>query len=259
MKKSHRKGMSLIDEYGSDVASEIKKKYSDAALSRTYTEHEYTCSGCNILFVSNVQIISKNKYHSKECQLLHTNLKKVNCDNCGSELIKRNYDTKKYFFCTRMCYHSWMKSTGIKPPQNELRKQNANSKNAIEKRRKTNIKLGIWHDPLIHVNGLDKKQYGKLVRFLTKSMRKELLNIWDGYDYYTKEYIKDNFKLHWSHGDYPSIDHKISITEGMRLGMTVAELCDISNLVYTKKRVNSMKRALPESEFWKKIKTYNEY
>lgn len=256
MKKSHRKGITLENEYGIDKANDIKKKYSKAAIARFYTEHEYVCIGCKLNFKSEKQLFTSNKYCSKECQLQHSNLKIVQCNQCGLEIKKRIYETKKYYFCSRPCYHQWQKNN-ITPPQNELRRINSNSKHAIEKRRITFIKNGLWHDHTIFVEGMNKKEYGKVVRILTKRKFEELLKTWDGHDYYTKEYIRDNFKLHWSHGDYPSIDHKISITEGMRLGMTPVELSDISNLVFTKKRVNSMKRAMTESKFWEKIKTLN--
>lgn len=257
MKKSHRKGLTMEQEYGRDKMLEIKKKFSDAAISRCKKEQEYICSGCKNVFISPTTIISKNKYCTKNCQILNTNLKLVNCANCELEILKRTYTNRLTYFCNRHCYNSWQKSNNIRPPDNELRRKNANSVAAIDKRRKTCIDSGIWHDPTVYVSGMDKKQYTKLVRILTKLKRAELIKIWDGYDYYTKEYIRDNFQLHWSHGDYPSIDHKISITEGMKLGMTPVQLCDLSNLVYTKKRINSMKRSLSETKFWQKIKTLN--
>ena len=248
MKTSHRKGISLEHEYGPDVALIIKKKYSNAALARTHKEHEYTCTNCNINFINSIQLVTKNKYCSELCQITYSNLKIVKCNECNSDIKKRIYKTKKYYFCNKSCYHSWQKKN-IVPPQNESRKTNANSEEAIAKRRITCIQSGKWHDGNIFVNGMDHKRYTKLVRYITKSKRHDLQNIWDGCDYYTGEYIRDNFKLHWSHGDYPSIDHKISITEAMIRQITPEELCSLDNLVYTKKRINSMKRNMPYDRF----------
>lgn len=253
MKRSHRKGLSLEEEYGVLKANDIKKKYSTAAMLRMDKEYKYKCSGCKNTFKNSAQLISSKKYCNKECQIKYSNLKIVQCNYCNINIEKRVYDNKKYYFCSKPCYHQWQKENII-PPQNELRRINANSINAIEKRRKTSIKSGIWHDPSIFVNGMSKKEYTRIVRRFTISKRKELLNLWDGTDYYTGEYIKDNFKLHWSHGDYPSIDHKISITEAMKLQLTPEQVCDIKNLVYTKKRINSMKRALGHDKFIEQLK-----
>jgi len=253
MKYSHRKGISLENEYGISKANDIRKKYSEAAKLRTYKEYTYTCVGCNNSFISNKQLVTSNKYCSEECQINKSNLKIVQCDQCSKSIKKRVYKDKKYYFCSRTCYGIWKKSNLI-PPQNELRRINSNSASAIEKRRKTSIKSGIWHDPTIFVNGMSKKEYTKIVRRLTISKRQELQKIWDGTDYYTGEYIRDNFNLHWSHGDYPSVDHKISITEAMKLQLSPEQVCNIENLVYTKKRINSMKRALGHDKFIEQIK-----
>jgi hypothetical protein len=45
-------------------------------------------------------------------------------------------------------------------------------------------------------------------------IKKDLLENWDGYDYYDGEYIKDNFCLYSNDKNYPTMDHKISCYYG---------------------------------------------
>jgi hypothetical protein len=45
--------------------------------------------------------------------------------------------------------------------------------------------------------------------------------------------------------------------EAMKLQMTPEQVCDIKNLVYTKKRINSMKHALDHDKFIEQIKQLN--
>lgn len=205
-----------------------------------YGEFNYHCSGCKKEFISNVKLFNKFKYCSDVCKCEYGNLKFVNCEICTKVLRKDKSSKTKIFFCGMPCYRKWQ-SENVTPPQTELRKINANSPEAIAKRTKTNIEKGVWVDKTIFVEGLSFKYYVKLVRQLTIKMRKEVYGTWDGYDHYDGEYIKENSSLPFTHGDYPSIDHKISCTEGFLKKMAPIELCTIDNLVITKKRINASK------------------
>jgi hypothetical protein len=103
-----------------------------------------------------------------------------------------------------------------------------------EKIRETNEKRGHWMN---RSSGFI--EYRGKVRYLT------LMNVskleWTGFDFYDGEYIKDNFNLHYNDPNYPTIDHKISIFDGFRLGMSVEEISDINNLCWTKRKINSTK------------------
>jgi len=83
--------------------------------------------------------------------------------------------------------------------------------------------------------------YKNKVYRLTKKNKKELINLWNGSDYYDNEYIKDNFNLPGSHRNYPTIDHKISIFEGFRNNIDAEEIAKIENLCFTKRCINSKK------------------
>jgi len=68
-----------------------------------------------------------------------------------------------------------------------------------------------------------------------------LFENWDGYDYYDGEYIKNNFNLHGLDNNYPTIDHKISVSYGFKNNIEPEKIADISNLCITKKINNSKK------------------
>jgi len=83
--------------------------------------------------------------------------------------------------------------------------------------------------------------YKNKVYNLTKKVKNELLNSWDGYDYYDYEYIKDNFNLNGGHREYPTIDHKYTISEGFKNNIPAEELANINNLCFTKRSIISKK------------------
>ena len=93
------------------------------------------------------------------------------------------------------------------------------------------------------------KKYNRIVRRLTNRNKKELLKVWDGYDFYEGDYIKDNFNLSHTHSDYPTIDHKISLKYGFLNGISEEVISDIDNLCLTKRRINSKKRCKNFNDF----------
>lgn len=99
----------------------------------------------------------------------------------------------------------------------------------------------------------DWKKYRRYVNKYTDRNKKHILKNWDGYDYYCdKEYIKDNFNLHYNHSHYPTIDHKDSIHYCFMNGIS-AEMCaSINNLCVTKRCLNSEKQAKTEEQYRKR-------
>lgn len=91
--------------------------------------------------------------------------------------------------------------------------------------------------------------YKNKVYLLTKKIKQSLLDLWDGMDHYDGECIKDNFNLKYYDGNYPTIDHKISIFEGFKNNIGAEEIADISNLCFTKRCINSKKYIKIESDF----------
>jgi len=85
------------------------------------------------------------------------------------------------------------------------------------------------------------REYRNEVKNLTKKAKKELLENWNGYDFYDNEYIKDNFNLDPTHKNYPTIDHKISVHYGFNNNIPSKEISKLDNLCFTKRTLNSIK------------------
>ena len=85
------------------------------------------------------------------------------------------------------------------------------------------------------------KLYQRKAKRLVRKIKKYILEDWDGIDYYDNEYIKENLKLSHFHGDYPTIDHKISIYYGFMNNISIDDISKVENLVVTKRRNNASK------------------
>lgn len=83
--------------------------------------------------------------------------------------------------------------------------------------------------------------YNLLVDKFTRKNKKELFSKWDGLDFYDKENIKENLKLHHTNKRYPTIDHKISIFYGFKNNLSPEEIGNIQNLCITKRTLNAKK------------------
>ena len=118
----------------------------------------------------------------------------------------------------------------------------------IEKIRKTNIENGHWSD---NINEFEK--YRNKVDGLTRKVKRELLESWDGYDFYDKEYIRDSFDLNCNSPNYPTIDHKDSVLYGYLNGISPEEISKIDNLCITKLGINSSKGHECHEEFIKNL------
>jgi hypothetical protein len=92
-----------------------------------------------------------------------------------------------------------------------------------------------------NVNSDEFELYKIKVYRLTKKIKQDLLKMWDGFDYYDNEYIKNNFNLLYCDKNYPTIDHKISIFEGFKNNIDAEKIADLTNLCFTKRKINSKK------------------
>jgi len=110
----------------------------------------------------------------------------------------------------------------------------------------TNIKNGRWTKI---EDREDFYKYYLLVCKYTLKNKKELINNWNGNDYYTNEYILENFNLNSNDKNYPTIDHKNSIKYGFDNDISAEELSKIDNLCITTRSNNSSKGEKIETEF----------
>ncbi len=92
-------------------------------------------------------------------------------------------------------------------------------------------------------------KYNRIVRRLTLRNRKNMLESWDGFDFYDGEYIRDNFNTDFNDPNYPCIDHKISIRNGYLDGISEEVLSSIDNLCFTKRFINSKKKTQNHKDF----------
>jgi len=107
------------------------------------------------------------------------------------------------------------------------------------------IGMGNWYKPYKN----DYIKYRYRVDYLTKKNITQLLENWDGKDYYDNEYILPYYKLNCNNILYPTIDHKISVKSGFLSNISVEEISATDNLCLTKRTINSKKNSKNESEF----------
>ena len=120
------------------------------------------------------------------------------------------------------------------------------SKIIIDKIAQTNINNGRW---LKIEDRSDFYKYYLLVCSQTLKNKKQLLESWNGNDYYTDEYILENFNLDSNDKRYPTIDHKKSIRYGFDNKIPVEEISNINNLCITTRSNNSSKGEKIEENF----------
>jgi protein-arginine kinase activator protein McsA len=186
--------------------------------------------------------IDETKREIRECKMCHTKftvrklVKKMVCSiNCLHD-YQRTQEAKEY--SAEQMRNSLLKKYNVK--------NNFQRPDIVEKIRQTRISrhLEIPSEQLS-----EWKRYNREVRKLTHRNRKMLFEIWDGYDYYDKEYIRSYLELSYMNCNYPTVDHKISVFYGFKNGILPETIAGMDNLCITKRIVNSLKRIKTETEF----------
>jgi hypothetical protein len=197
------------------------------------SKYKQICNNCNTDYKSNGPY---SKYCSKECRQESRAQERtyVGCTQCNTPI--RFYPSQQNKFCSNSCQGKWVKEN-MKEERIELAAHMRKSwseeswKKSLETRKKNgNI-----------IENFDWKQYWKRCDWLTRKIRKQMLETWDGYDYIDGEYIKDNLKLHYSDKNYPTLDHIKSRSQCFKEGLSPYEATTIENLKWTK-RVNNSKK-----------------
>ena len=112
------------------------------------------------------------------------------------------------------------------------------NKNIQEKSKRTKIERGSY---LTDEQRMEYKNYWLKVKVFTNKNKKQLFENWDGIDFYDNEYIKENFYLPSGNREYPTIDHKISVSYGFKNNISAEEIGKLENLCITKRSINSSK------------------
>ena len=160
------------------------------------------------------------------------------CISCKKEFSINPKKGNK--LCSRQCYSEDRKSN----PENygllekvKAMRCNVDKEAATKKMLQTKADRGL----LIDWNLSEWKQYWRRCNDLTRKIRSRMLVGWDGYDYIDGEYIKDNLALHFSHKNYPTLDHIVPRSQGFREGISPRDITCPENLAWTKRSNNSKK------------------
>jgi len=197
------------------------------------SRYKQICNNCNTGYKSNGPY---SKYCSKECRQESRAQERtyVGCAQCNTPI--RFYPSQQNKFCSNQCQGKWVKEN-MKEERIELAAHMRKSWNeeAWKKSLETRKKNGNI------IENFDWKQYWRRCDWLTRKIRKQMLETWDGYDYIDGEYIKDNLNLHFSDKNYPTLDHIKSRSQCFKEGLSPYEATTPENLKWTK-RINNSKK-----------------
>jgi hypothetical protein len=215
-------------------------------------EHKYICGNCNKEFIRNY-IVSKPRngaktkngeekyktYCSKECRIKERAKERTykECLHCKNPYYYHKSLENK--FCSNKCKGEWYKlnSQLLQLAERANKAREFRDENSIKKGLETRKKNGN----IIDWDKAGWKQYWKRCDWLTRKIRKQMLENWNGYDYISGEYIKDNLNLHYSHGSYPTLDHIKPRSQCFREGLSPYEATKPENLAWTTRKNNSKK------------------
>lgn len=239
MRTSHRKGVSMIQEYGLISGNKLKKQISDSVKKSLIGIFYYHCCNCQIRFESSFRLSNKKKYCSDNCRIQAGVFTENTCCVCNF-LVKRTNTKSKNTFCSRDCYFQWKRQNPqLSPPQSLARLEAMKRPETKLKARSTRIANGHQIDFRVLKNW---KKFQIKCDELVRLLKKELIKDWDGYDAIDGKYIKDNLSLPFTHGDYPSLDHIRPRILFFKEGLTPEEAIIPNNLQWTTRRNNSIKK-----------------
>lgn len=203
--------------------------------------HNVECKNCSKQYerISGNKTTINSGWCSQECrkEWHRVNRRLSTCKQCNQGFWQKVSTNQ---FCNKKCYSSYVKDNPEEfnlDNRAKVARANSNSESSIQKMRDTKLENGTmvdWKDA-------NWKQYWKKCDELTRKMRATLLVEWDGVDYISGNNIKDNLTYHYSHGEYPTLDHVVPRSECYKQGLTPQQACSTSNLKWTTRRNNSSK------------------
>ena len=243
--KHLNKGSHSIIKVKCDICNKEKNIEYRFYLSCFNRQNFYTCSSkCGKIKSTKtcIEKYGKNYYsQTEECKIKvkNTCLKKYNVDNVSKDENKKDKRKKtmikkhgvEYYVLSKDFYNKSQKTSML----------NYGTPHPMMSDKMKKIKIQYFLKMGFNVLTKDFDIYKRKVYRLTRKIKNNLINLWDGCDYYDNEYIKNNFDLPYHHKNYPTVDHKISIFEGFKNNITPEEISDISNLCFTKRYINSQK------------------
>jgi len=211
----------------------------------------YTCEKCSHIKSKQTR---KRKYGDENYRNPEKN-KKTCMERYGVEHVLQNNSFKEKLKQTKIERYGDEKYNNREKSKNTCLEKYGNEEyNNIEKYKKTCLeRYGVYNyfstDEFKLSQGIildeDLKNewslYKRKSNRLFRKMKSKVFKNWNGYDYYDNEYIKENLRLKFSDGLYPTIDHKISVYYGFMNDISVEEINNTENLVITKRYLNSSK------------------
>jgi len=197
------------------------------------SKYKQTCKECDVDYKSNGPY---SKYCSKECRQKSRARERnyIGCAQCNT--LIRFYPSQQNKFCSNKCQGEWVKENmGEERAERAFHMRKSWSEESWKKGLETRKKNGNI------IENFDWKQYWKRCDWLTRKIRKQMLETWDGYDYIDGEYIKDNLNLHFSDKNYPTLDHVKPRSQCFKEGLSPYEATSPENLKWTK-RINNSKK-----------------
>lgn len=139
-----------------------------------------------------------------------------------------------------------------KVKKSKLEKHGDPNYNNSSKMVETKVEKGILRD---EKSDMKFKDFKNRVRSRTNTKRDQIFSEWDGYDFYTHIYIKENLSLEYTNELYPTIDHKIPIVVAYKIGLSVEQTASLENICVTTRKNNSIKRDMLMEDFTKLLNT----
>ena len=198
------------------------------------------CEKCSRLKANKTSMIKYGVEHFSNLEKVkETCLEKYDCENPSQ--FKEFKEKRKTTMLERHGVEYYVLSKDFSEKSEKTSILNYGTSNPMMSDKMKEIKKEYFIKNGFNITTDEFELYKNKVYRLTKKNKTELLNFWNGSDYYDNEYIKDNFNLPGSHGNYPTIDHKISIFEGFKNNIEAEEIAKIENLCFTKRCINSKK------------------
>jgi hypothetical protein len=238
-----------LEKYGVEYITQSEKFKNNSKKSKKERYNNEYYNNHNQIKETKKEIYNDENYNNRE-KSNETCLEKYGVENVSQSDIIKNKKKQTSF-----------KNYGVEHPlktfeiMEKLRNTNIDklgvpyptmSKIVTDKIFATNIKNGKWTKIEDRTNFY---KYYLLVCKYTLQNKKELINNWNGNDYYTNEYILENFNLNSNDKNYPTIDHKKSVKYGFDNKISVEEISNITNLCITTRSNNSSKGEKIETEF----------
>lgn len=251
--KKKRKN-TMIKKYGNEHAlniTEFKEKTKKTNLEKFGTE--YASQNENIkqkiedTFLRNYGVKTSLLNPDTIEKIKKTNIKLYGADNVfklrkyKEEKMLEKYGVESPFKIKGM--QKKIKENNIKKYGYECPMKNEKIK---EKAKQERLKNGSY---LTEDQRTEYRNYWLKVKRETNKHKKELFEKWNGLDYYDDEYIKNNFLLQSGNKNYPTIDHKTSVSYGFKNNISPKVIGNINNLCITKRTINSSKNSKNEKNY----------